>query len=373
MQEKDIEFLEESFKQFYFEHFDLLHVPENPNQREFGFQKFNSGMKRHISLKTDKDLHLLLMQNTPSDLYCSNARYSFPNLPMSEKDWQNADLIFDIDAKDLHLDVRNEHCCIKCSDCSEISPLKTSCPKCESSKISIISLTCKSCIKAVKEEVRKLDEILTNDFSIDKNDVKTFFSGNEGFHLHVKSTSYQDLGSKERAELTDYIMFRGIIPETLGFKKFNPEKSSFPNYDDLGWRGRAAKQMYATKSKKSESVKQIISSGYTNFQKNLEEMKEQIGVKIDPNVTVDIHRIFRLAGSINSKSGLTKILVDDLEKFDPYVDACLFNDEEITLRANCPISFTLKNKNFGPYSNEITTVPRFAAIYMICKGVASLT
>jgi len=66
-------------------------------------------------------------------------------------------------------------------------------------------------------------------------------------------------------------------------------------------------------------------------------------------------------------------LVDDLEKFDPYVDACLFNDEEITLRANCPISFTLKNKNFGPYSNEITTVPRFAAIYMICKGVASLT
>ena len=31
MQEKDIEFLEESFKQFYFEHFDLLHVPENPN------------------------------------------------------------------------------------------------------------------------------------------------------------------------------------------------------------------------------------------------------------------------------------------------------------------------------------------------------
>ena len=227
-------------------------------------------------------------------------------------------------------------------------------------------------INFVKTEADTFNN-LTNDFSIDKNDVKTFFSGNEGFHLHVKSTSYQDLGSKERAELTDYIMFRGIIPETLGFKKFNPEKSSFPNYDDLGWRGRAAKQMYATKSKKSESVKQIISSGYTNFQKNLEEMKEQIGVKIDPNVTVDIHRIFRLAGSINSKSGLTKILVDDLEKFDPYVDACLFNDEEITLRANCPISFTLKNKNFGPYSNEITTVPRFAAIYMICKGVASLT
>ena len=29
----------------------------------------------------------------------------------------------------------------------------------------------------------------------------------------------------------------------------------------------------------------------------------KIGAKIDPNVTMDIHRIFRLPGSINSKSG----------------------------------------------------------------------
>ena len=101
MNDKDIELLEESFKKFYFDHFNLIHVPQNPNQREFGFQKFNSGMNRHISLKTDKELHLLLMQKIPSDVYCSNACYSFPNLPMNEKDWKNAELIFDIDAKDL--------------------------------------------------------------------------------------------------------------------------------------------------------------------------------------------------------------------------------------------------------------------------------
>ena len=65
------------------DHFDLIHVPENPNQREFGFQKFNSGMNRHISLKTDKELHLLLMQKVPSDVYVSTACYSIPNLPMN--------------------------------------------------------------------------------------------------------------------------------------------------------------------------------------------------------------------------------------------------------------------------------------------------
>ena len=109
------------------------------------------------------------------------------------------------------------------------------------------------------------------------------------------------------------------------------------------------------------------------FQKRLEEFRQIIGVKIDPNVTNDIHRIFRLPGSINSKSGLTKIFVDDLDKFDPYTDACHIDDEKINVNANCPITFTLKNKKFGPYKNETVSLPKFAAIYMICKGIASTT
>ena len=45
----------------------------------------------------------MLMTNLPCDVFCSNGYYSFPNLPMAEKDWKEADLIFDIDAKDLNL------------------------------------------------------------------------------------------------------------------------------------------------------------------------------------------------------------------------------------------------------------------------------
>ena len=88
MHEKDVKFVEESFKKYYFDHFDLIHVPDKPEQREFGFQKFTGGMNRHISIKDDKELHLFLRSNLPSDVYCSNACYSFPNLPMSEKDWK---------------------------------------------------------------------------------------------------------------------------------------------------------------------------------------------------------------------------------------------------------------------------------------------
>ncbi len=74
MNAKDITFLEDTFKKFYFENFDLLHVPDDPNQREFGYQKFNGGMNRHISLKSDKELHLLLMQNKPSEIGRASCR-----------------------------------------------------------------------------------------------------------------------------------------------------------------------------------------------------------------------------------------------------------------------------------------------------------
>ena len=119
--------------------------------------------------------------------------------------------------------------------------------------------------------------------------------------------------------------------------------------------------------------KTIISSGYSAFQKQLEIIKKQIGVRIDPNVTVDIHRIFRLPGSLTSKSGLAKILVDDLEKFNPYVDACFIDSDNVEVIANCPIQFSLKNKKFGPYKHELILTPKYAAVYMICKGLATCT
>ena len=71
MNELDIKFLEDSFKKYYFTHLDLIPVPERTSEREFGYQKFNSNFfNRHISLKDKKELHLLFMQNTPSDVYC---------------------------------------------------------------------------------------------------------------------------------------------------------------------------------------------------------------------------------------------------------------------------------------------------------------
>ena len=373
MLENDLKFLEEAFKQYYFDHFDLIHVPGRSLEREYGYKKFNSGMTRHISLKTNKDLHLMLMTNIPSDVFCSNAYYTFPNMPMAEKDWKEADLIFDIDAKDLKLPCRKDHTCIKCLSCNEISLLQDTCPKCKSNKIDLISLPCQNCISGVKKEVLNLIKILTNDLQIENKNIIISFSGNEGFHLYVTNSPYNQLGSKERRDLIDYIMFQGAVPERFGFKKNNPSRSSFPDLDDPGWSGRVAKDLFGSKSKRSKSVTKIISDGYSAYRQRLAEtVKNSIGVKIDPNVTGDIHRIFRLEGSLNSKSGLAKLICTNIEEFNPYTDACLIDDKPVEILANFPIEFSLKNRRFGPYTNEKTSVPKYAAVYMICKNIANL-
>ena len=373
MLERDTKFLEEAFKQYYFDHSDLIRVPDRSTQREFGYKKFNSGMNRHISLKNDKDLHFLLMTNIPSDVFCSNACYSFPNMAMAEKDWKEADLIFDIDAKDLNLPCRKGHTCIKCASCGEVSLVQASCPNCNSTKLDLVSLSCQDCISGVKKEVLKLISILTDDLHIPSDNITTSFSGNEGFHLYVKGSQYNQLGSKERGNLIDYIMFRNATPETFGFNKFKPSRSSFPEFDEPGWRGRVAKELFSSKSKRSKIISKIISDGYSIYRQKLDEIgKNSIGTKIDPNVTVDIHRIFRLEGSLNSKSGLAKLNCENIEKFNPYSEACLIEDDQVEIVGKCPIEFRLKNRKFGSYTNERISVPKYAAVYMICKGIANL-
>ena len=372
MQDVDIRFLEDSFKKYYFNHFDQVKVPERTSEREFGYQKFNSGMTRHITIKDDKELHLMLIQNIPSDVYCSNACYTFPNLPMNEKDWKEADLIFDIDAKDLNLSCRENHTVSICNECNQISKNLTQCLKCNSSKLEKKSLPCKTCINASKTEVSKLSQVLIDDLGIFKENIQVYFSGNEGFHVYVYNSQFQQIGSRERSELVDYISLRGVIPETFGMKKLKQDRASFPNFDEKGWRGRFSKQVFGTKSKRSTIITELLANGYYSFQQMLDDVSENIGVKIDPNVTMDIHRIFRLPGSINSKSGLVKIQCDNLSKFDPYIEASFLSDNSVEVFANCPVEFRLKNKKFGPYTNEKITIPTFAAVYMICKKLARI-
>ena len=97
-----------------------------------------------------------------------------------------------------------------------------------------------------------------------------------------------------------------------------------------------------------------------------------LSVKIDPVVTIDIHRIFRLGGTLNSKSGLAKVPCPRLDSFDPFKDAC-FLDASSNIPINSKIddifAFNGKRYNINKGKNEVS---ENIAIYLISKGLADI-
>lgn len=365
MNEGDVALVTGAIKKYYLDCYDKVPEPERMHEREFGYQAVGDGqMIRHLAYDDMRALRVMLVGSAPSDVYCSNAYYRFPSLPMKEKSWNGAGLIFDIDAKDLALPCRVEHSICVCTECARVSAAKAGkCAACSSTKVTVRSLPCTKCSAAALKEVDKLCEILVEDLGIDGDSIDVYFSGNEGFHVHVGQSSFDPLESRERAELADYVTFRGAIPEAYGVPRAQGAKINLPSASDPGWRGRLIRKLGAASAKKAAAA------GHAEFQKALGSAG--IGAKIDQQVTADIHRIFRMPGSINGKSGLAKILVTADPKFNPYTESCLLDSRKVTIVAECPHRFALGGKRFGPYASEKANVELYAAVYMICKGIAT--
>ena len=91
-------------------------------------------------------------------------------------------------------------------------------------------------------------------------------------------------------------------------------------------------------------------------------------------VTTDIHRIFRMPGTLNQKTGLVKKECDDLPSFDPMTQAIALPDENEQAEVMvdiCP-KVELGGNAYGPYRNEKKKLPLYVAVYLIAKGAAKI-
>lgn len=369
-----------TFKGYYFRS-ELIETPDKIEQREFGYMQFGqAGMVRHLSYNSMKELIAMIMREVPSDIYCSNALYRFPTYPMQEKQWLGADLIFDIDGKDLQLPCVSSHTYLVCVNCGHGSSLipdekkEYACPACTSKKANSASIPCSKCIDGSKKEVKHLIEFLTGDLGMLRGEIHIYFSGNNGFHIHVNDNAYLPLDTQARSDLVGYLSGSGLMAESVGVRKGNAEKLcliKFPKSGlGYGWRSKIADKLKVDGSsiiKLQHIVEQ--KGGYFPFKKYLDGMTREIGVRMDPQVTTDVHRVFRMPGTLNSKSGLVKMKCNNLNSFDPFVDACLLGDSKVSVRVSAPVRLKLKNKHFN-ISNESAELPGYAAIYLICKGLA---
>jgi len=345
---------------------------------------FEGFMQRHLAVSNFDSFIDELIQKAPKGVYASCSYYDDPSLPMEEKGWNGGDLAFDIDCDDLELKCKREHDRWICRDCKKVGTgLKPkACTKCKENKIAVLNWSCIKCLDAAKEEVIKLDNILTSDFGITKKEISIFFSGNKGYHLVVESQVYEKLDKRDRREIVNYVLAKDLDLRYLGFDKktsFQNLISRLPAATDPGWGGRIIQffEGYDTPdelvySNTSEKVAKIYNSKSIKFNPLFERAVKDLRSTIDPLVTSDTSRIFRLPNSLHEKSGLCKMLCSSIDSFDPYINPVVIDDEPVKIEINFSPKFTLKGVTYGPYKKMTISLPKYAAIYLISNKLAQI-
>ncbi|MBM3897617.1 MAG: DNA primase [Thaumarchaeota archaeon] len=383
MQEKTLTLLKNIFKNYYFKHNNKVEVPERIEEREFGYMLFGGGMIRHLAIKTAGELKATLVKEAPYGVYTSSSYYDDPSLPMAEKGWKGGDLVFDIDADDLNMPCKIEHDWWQCKTCgnAQIGIRPQKCPSCSNTKILLLNWACDKCLEATKNEIIKLQEILMLDLGISEKETTIYFSGNKGYHMNVTSKSWYDMDQRARNEMADYVSGKGLRPETLGFSynmSYTDMLSRIPSIGEPSWRGRFAEFIRSYGDEKHSDIRikaasLFIKTKPEDFQSLITSAVKQHGSRVDPSVTTDIHRIFRLPGSLHGNSGLSKRRCDDILSFNPLVDAVEIGDEEIEVYVKFCSRFSLKGSTFGPYIKQNIKLPLYAATYLMSKDLAEVS
>ena len=349
-EDKTATFLRKAYREHYFRHHDDVEVPTTIQNREFGYIPFGKGMIRHISYKSSGELAADLVKQAPSSVFCSNAVYSNPTLPMDEKGWKGAELIFDIDASSIPTACMTKHSYWTCKTCGKVirsTERPQCCPKCEGTNTTQLHWSCPECLGATKEHVSRLVGFLTNDFGVSSAGITVYFSGNRGYHLHVEDERFEEMDPSARAEVANYIKGTGLL---------RPQGSD----SRTGAAGRGG------------WLERIATSATKDHPQKLEQVINAFSSRIDESVTTDIHRIFRMPGTLHGNSGLLKMRVHDLQSFRPDYDPVVLGGDEVNVSVQGSPAFSLKGRTFGPYSSEEAEIPVYAAAYLITKGLAKV-
>ena len=390
---KDIEpiktkdYLKDKFQEYY-QNAEIT-LPPRFTSREWGFLSWKGGiMNRHVNFRTIKEVKTYLARIAPAHCYHSVAYYKDPSKnTMIDKEWQGADLIFDLDADHL----------------PEMEDVKKG-------KIPFSKL-----MEYIREQTYRLVvDVLLRDFGLSEEDLLITFSGGRGYHVHVRTPELLTLPSGARREIADYLTGKGLdlnkILIDAGYTKEYPIRGKgierknlgiekLPKKDAKGWQGIITRYIHNTlddlREKNDDEKKPImkklgVSRDMLDFKDSNDDIFNKLPktpkkrfVKIalketaiypDEPVTGDIHRLIRLPGSLHGGSGLKVTTMDSkkLEKFDPMKDAIAFGDNLVKIRSIVSHPVTMGDGITTLKPESVVDLPERTAIYFMARNWAHL-
>ncbi|MFC7072031.1 DNA primase small subunit PriS [Halovenus rubra] len=386
MNERTLAYLRGRFGDYY--RGTEVETPPDGDAREWGYVPWTAGpgetYVRHNSLLGMGDLTDFLVRERPRHVYFSAGRYDEPaEETMDDKGWQSSDLIFDLDADHL----------------PNTSP--------EDSYADHLS--------ACKDALYRLLDFLRDDFSFD--DMHLVFSGSRGYHVHVRDENIQTLDSDARRDIVDYVRgigleFDAVVTEETVDGTVGRESPASNRYlpTDAGWGKRiqqklesmmadigemdedeaitALQQYDGVGQKKAETAYQFAQNRFVEIEQgNLSahnvfenlartfatEVVAEQNAQIDEPVSTDTNRLIRLPGSLHGGSALavTPIPADDLDGFDPLVDALpeTFRGHDIAIDVTDGGVIELGGDSFT-LEEGVHSVPEYVGTFLMARGRA---
>ncbi len=380
MKPATLEFLKKRFSAYYngeLKGAGAIFTPTSMPEREWGFLFFSdspkAGMRRHLTFPDADDLTTYLKTMSPAHVYYSTAYYAHPSAAtMAEKEWLGADLIFDLDA---------DH---------------------------IVKGAYDMMLARVKDELFKLIDMLTGELGFSKHDLRINFSGGRGYHIHVPTLAVRGFSSAERRELVNYVSGTGLsidsmlAPSTLGVERggwqgrwheaMNGELERIQKLQPMEARAYLSglsgiseksadyfyKHLSETRGKfvtnpaslsENKVIRAIASPENAAFQERVLSYAAQA----DEPVTTDIKRLIRHPGSLHGGSGMrvTPIPLEELDNFDPLLDAVVFGEEPTTVTTRFPLTMPMLG-NVYELSEGVNKVPEALAVFLCARGIAEL-
>ncbi|AIS32093.1 DNA primase catalytic subunit PriS [Methanobacterium formicicum] len=301
-------------RQYYREEWDVKNVPDFIRntliQREFGFDHIGRGPNdRYRVFRNSDDLRKFMRVRTPFAAYSSVAFY---NNPKRRGGWIKAELVFDVDAKDIP---------IRTCGCDNV---------------------CEICLNQAKDIVMGLLDTLQGDLGL-KN-INVVYSG-RGYHIRVLDDAVMAMDSDVRSQIVKYLVGADVPRSEYSSHgmKYNLEHFTIPfGYPQVFTHRVKQTLLNLTPDTEIDDVSKDIKKAVIKNRELLHDdqwgiFRKAIGpvrygrlVKgiaslnltlVDAKVSIDLKRILRLPSSLHSGVSMKSTLIKNLETFDPFQDA----------------------------------------------------
>lgn len=304
----------EERKRYYREEWDIKQVPDfiahSIQEREFGFDHVGRGPNDRYKVFRNPDLlKRFLKVRTPFAAYCSVAFY---DKPRRRDKWTKAELVFDVDAKDI--------------------PIRT----CECEGV------CEICLNEAREIVCGIIDTLKEDLGL-KN-IHIVYSG-RGYHVRVLDDDVTHVNSDVRSQIVKYIV-GAELPEneySLDYEKVSYEHFVIPfGYPNVFTERVKYSILHLNEHSNLDEVNKKLLKDVLKYRPLIEDnnwgmFKNKIGPLrykkvvngiasmnmslVDAKVSIDLKRILRLPSSLHSMVSMKCTEVKNIETFDPFKEA----------------------------------------------------